>query len=140
MLSSTDAFDDEAEAETEAQHHWTRASMAANCCPHCGSRRLAHRHRARRVLGALGACAGAASSATRAWRGAELGCQLGAVANAPGALLGAIAGGVLGALAGGSTGCAIGVRLGEAIDRALLNDKRCLDCGQTFSDAPCASA
>lgn len=104
-------------------------------CPHCGSNRLAQRHLARRILGLVGTLAGATGAAVRAWRGAELGSTVGAAAGPPGLVLGAVTGAVLGALAGGSTGCAVGVRLGDAIDTRLLNDLRCLDCGQTFNSA-----
>lgn len=124
-----DAFD-----ERHDGHPRQRAPLGATLpCPHCGSHRLTQRHLARRILGLVGTLAGAAGSALRAWRGAEVGSALGTAAGPPGIAFGAVAGAVLGALAGGSTGCAVGVNLGDAIDTHLLGDLHCLDCGHGFN-------
>jgi hypothetical protein len=132
MRSDEDAAFD----ERHIGHHPSQAPLGATPpCPHCGSHRLTQRHLARRILGLIGTLAGAAGSALRAWRGAEVGSVLGTAAGPPGIAFGAVAGAVLGALTGGTAGCAVGASLGDAIDTHLLSDLHCLDCGLGFSSA-----
>ena len=130
MWSDEDATFD----EHRDRHHrrlWTAGAPPR--CQHCGSHRLTQRHLARPILSLVATLAGAAGSALRAWRGAEVGGALGTPVGPPGIALRAVAGAVLGALAGGSTGCAVGVSLGDAIDTRLLDDLLCFDCGRGFN-------
>lgn len=69
--------------------------------------------------------AGAASGAS----GAEIGASIGMVASP----LGGIAGGILGGLIGAATGGIAGSKLGEAVDKKVLNNYECLNCGYEFS-------
>jgi uncharacterized membrane protein len=55
------------------------------------------------------------------------------IAGPAGSLLGAISGAVLGGLAGGVGGCAIGAELGRCLDRHILANNLCLDCGYRFN-------
>ncbi|MBV8618870.1 MAG: hypothetical protein JOY84_08415 [Curvibacter sp.] len=107
-------------------------------CPFCGSRRVQTRDLARRVCAALGILAGALGGAASALTGAELGAELGALAGTlsggpPGAALGLVSGAVIGALVAAAAGCAAGAELGSSIDRRVLQNVRCLDCGHVFS-------
>lgn len=107
-------------------------------CPLCGGTQLQSRDLALRLCAALGALAGALGGAANAMAGAEIGAELGAIgggtaAGPPGAALGLISGAVLGALVAAAAGCAAGVELGSAIDRLVLHNVRCLNCGHAFS-------
>lgn len=44
------------------------------------------------------------------------------------------AGMVIDGIIGGATGCAAGARLGDSIDRNILHNCQCRDCGHVFSD------
>jgi len=43
------------------------------------------------------------------------------------------AGMVIDGIVGGTTGCAAGSRLGDSIDRNILHNRQCRDCGHAFS-------
>ncbi|MDE2422427.1 MAG: hypothetical protein KGO49_14755, partial [Gammaproteobacteria bacterium] len=59
---------------------------------------------------------------------AEIGENAGVVAG-----VGSLAGAVLGGLIGGGSGYAAGAALGEAIDRHILDNYHCIDCGYNFN-------
>ena len=130
-------------------------------CPRCGSRHTQPLHTGERWAGAVGTVAGAVHGGMRGYRGpgsvfgktlGALGSVLGSGAGTElglnagyriGALLGlglgpvgrtvgGVAGAALGALIGGAAGCALGTRLGRAVDRTVLKNQRCLDCGHSF--------
>lgn len=105
-------------------------------CPNCQSVRIGTRNTGRKTGGAIGTVAGAASGAAGALGGAEIGGSVGAVAGPAGALLGAFAGAILGGLFGGAAGGAVGASLGETVDTNILDNYRCLDCGESFSAKP----
>lgn len=108
-------------------------------CPACQSRRVVDRDTAKKAGAAIGTIAGAAGGISGALSGvitgAEVGVALGAVATPVVPPLGAVAGAVVGALSGGIAGCVVGASLGEAVDAAILRNRRCLACGHTFSIA-----
>lgn len=47
--------------------------------------------------------------------------------------LGMPAGMVIDGIVGDTTGCAAGSRLGDSIDRNILHNRQCRDCGHAFS-------
>ncbi|MGE0429377.1 MAG: hypothetical protein AB7P11_15345 [Hydrogenophaga sp.] len=102
-------------------------------CPRCRGSSVATLNRGRQGAVLLGGLAGGISSAATVWAGARTGAAIGAVAGPAGSLLSAVAGAVLAALAGGATGCAAGAVIGDLIDDKVLDNYRCLDCGQRFS-------
>jgi phage tail tape-measure protein len=99
-------------------------------CANCRSARVEPRNYAQRLGGAIGAIAGSTSGIALALTGMEIGLLGGPV----GAVLGGMAGVVIEGIVGGATGCAAGSKLGAAIDRNILHNQLCLDCGHTSSD------
>ncbi len=59
---------------------------------------------------------------------------VGALAGPAGSVFGTIAGAALGALFGAAFGCEVGAALGEVVDRNILENCCCSDCGHTFSE------
>ena len=102
-------------------------------CPRCWGRSVATLNRGRQGAVLLGGLAGGISSAATVWAGARTGAAIGSFAGPAGSLLSAVAGAVLAALAGGATGCAAGAVIGDLIDDKVLDNYRCLECGQRFS-------
>lgn len=110
---------------------WSGALMELTPrCPRCQSVHVESRGLARRYGGALGAIVGTTGGVAAAVAGAEVGALGGPI----GVLLGAAAGVVIEGIVGGATGCAAGSRLGDAIDRNVLHNRQCRDCGHVFSD------
>jgi uncharacterized membrane protein len=99
-------------------------------CPNCRSTRVEPRNYAQRLGGVIGAIAGSISGIALALTGAEIGLRAGPV----GAMLGGMAGVVIEGIVGDATGCAAGSKLGTAIDKNILHNQLCRDCGHTFSD------
>ena len=104
-------------------------------CPHCKSTQIQTRDHARKVGGAVGTIAGTSIGVAGALNAGRIGMSVGLIAGPVGVAVGGIAGIVLGALCGGTTGCLAGAKLGEVVDRHVLNNHRCLQCGFTFSQA-----
>lgn len=114
-------------------------SSYTGACPACQSPRVVDRDTAKKACAAIGTIAGAAGgisgSLSGAITGAKVGVALTAAALPAAPPLGAVAGAVVGALSGGIVGCVVGASLGEAVDAAILRNRRCLACGHTFSIA-----
>lgn len=106
------------------------------CCPHCRSERIVTHDIAQKTGCAIGLIGGTASGIAGALSGAESGAVVGLVGGPLGVALGAFSGAVLGALVGGAAGATTGAQLGHAVDRYLLDNCRCLDCGLSFSPLP----
>lgn len=102
-------------------------------CPKCQSERIRTNNYAKKVGGTVGCVAGATSAASSALTGARIGATVGLVAGPIGVGLGTIAGAIVGILLGGATGCAVGSKLGEVVDKNVLDNFQCLDCGYSFS-------
>lgn len=110
--------------------------MSLNC-PICRSQRIIAKDLAQQALSFAGTVGGAASGATGTIAGAEIGSTLGIIGGPVGRGLGAVAGAAVGALLGALTGHLTGSRIGRVVDRYLLDNLQCLDCGCSFS-ADCA--
>ena len=85
-----------------------------------------------RPLAFAGTVGGAASGATGAIAGAELGSTVGIIGGPIGRGVGAVAGAAVGALLGALTGHMTGSRIGRVVDRHLLDNMQCRNCGLTF--------
>lgn len=100
-------------------------------CPKCHSLRIETRNRARKLGGAIGAIAGAASTLLAVSANARTAASL---AGGPaGIAVGIIASSILRALVSGAASGATGVKLGEIIDEKVLNNYLCHHCKHTFS-------
>ncbi len=109
-----------------------------SACPKCGSHNSVSMHRAKKFGGMVGMIGGGMSGASGMWAGAKTGVILGAglsqiVPTSPPYPLSLLAGAVLGGLAGAAAGGLAGAKLGQEIDRHLLDNCQCLDCGYAFS-------
>lgn len=109
---------------------------AAHPCPQCQSMQTEPRHIARRIGGAVGAAAGATSGVAVTLSGAEVGAAVGLMGGPIGLACGGIAGAILAGLVAGAAGCATGAACGQAIDHMVLDNRRCLTCGRTFTIQP----
>lgn len=104
-------------------------------CPHCGSDDVRHRNLARKIGGAVGSIAGAASGASGILGAARIGFVVGAPIGPYGALMSAIAAATLRSIVGATIGCEIGTALGELIDAHILENDACRKCGHTFKES-----
>lgn len=102
-------------------------------CPYCQSPKVITHDYARKVGGAVGTAAGAASAIPRTIIAVETGLFASTIAGPPGFMVGTLAGYVLGSLIGGYVGNAAGTALGEVIDDNILDNYRCLGCDRKFS-------
>lgn len=100
-------------------------------CPLCSSPKIASLRTAMKI----GAAGGAARGASVALTGSQVGAAVavGLAAGPIGITLGTVAGAILGGLAGGAGGCALGAQLGEKLDRHVLHNNLCLECGHRFN-------
>lgn len=103
------------------------------CCPYCRSPNVITHDYGRKVGGAIGTAAGAASVIPRTIIAVETGLFASAIAGPPGFIVGTMAGYVLSGLIGGYVGNAAGTALGEVIDENILDNYRCLSCDRKFS-------
>lgn len=103
------------------------------CCPYCHSPRIITHNYGRKVGGAIGTAAGAATAIPRTVIAVETGLIASAFAGPAGFFVGTMAGFVLSGLIGGYVGNAAGTALGEVIDENILDNFRCLDCDKQFS-------
>jgi len=102
-------------------------------CPVCQSDHVISKDLAQQALSFAGTVGGAASGATGAIAGAEIGSStLGIIGGPVGRGLGAVAGAAVGALLGALTGHMTGSRIGRVVDRHLLDNMQCRNCGLTF--------
>jgi len=106
------------------------SASAPNCCPRCGSSRIAELRPTRRTLGTFGAVAGVIGGVLPAL--AEAGVAVGMVAGPAGVAAGMVCGVILAGLSGGASGCLLGVRFGQAIDDHLIDANVCLSCRHRF--------
>ena len=105
-------------------------------CPTCHSQHIEKLDYAKKTGGAVGFVGGAASGMAGALGGARLGATVGLIAGPIGSGIGSIAGAILGGLMGGTAGGLTGAKLGQVIDKRLLDNNHCLNCGHTFSTDP----
>ncbi|WP_336368085.1 hypothetical protein [Marinobacter sp. C2H3] len=105
-------------------------------CPNCLSQRIGKRNYGKKFAGVVGASAGTYGGYAAATAGAHAGAKLGIVTGPGGATVGGLGGAVIGALLGGATGASAGVLLGDILDKRVLDNLRCLDCGYCFSTDP----
>lgn len=101
-------------------------------CPKCGSPNIETKNHAKRIVGAIGTCAGVMSALSGAAKGAGVGAAMAFRATAPAMPVASVTAAVLGALVGGAMGCATGAALGQAIDETVLNNHLCLRCHHSF--------
>ncbi|MGD7152626.1 hypothetical protein [Ralstonia pseudosolanacearum] len=102
-------------------------------CPQCQSTQTEPRHIARRIGGAVGAAAGVTSGVAVTLSGAEIGAAVGLMGGPIGLACCGIADAILAGLVAGAAGCATGAACGQAIDHMVLDNRRCLACGRTFT-------
>jgi hypothetical protein len=102
-------------------------------CPNCRSIRIGTNNYGKKTAGVIGASAGTYGGYAAATAGAQAGAALGIVAGPVGAAVGGISGALIGALLGGATGASAGVMLGDALDKRVLDNYHCLECGYSFS-------
>lgn len=119
--------------------HEPSPGVSSCICPVCQSGRVVYRDGAKKAGAAIGTIAGAAGGISGALSDGITGAQGRVACGAGGSPamppLGAVAGAVVGALSGAIAGCVVGASLGEAVDAAILRNRRCLVCGHTFSIA-----
>ena len=101
-------------------------------CPHCGSEDTCLIPQAKHPASTLGGVAGAAIGLASIASGARVGATLGVAAGPLGVLTGGVAGAVISALMGGSAGYALGNIVGEQVDRRVLRNHLCRECGALF--------
>lgn len=101
-------------------------------CPHCGAEVVRHRNLARKLGGAIGSIAGAASGASGILAAARIGMVVAAPTGPYGALMSAIAAATLRSIVGATIGCEVGAALGELIDEHILDNDACRQCGMKF--------
>lgn len=102
-------------------------------CPLCKSDRIETGHIATKLGGTIGTIAGAGVSIASSISGARAGAAVGALGGPFGMAVGGVAGAILGALASGAAGCTTGIALGQIVDRTVLDNHVCKDCGHTFT-------
>lgn len=98
-------------------------------CPNCHHEDGRNRNLARRIGGTVGAVAGAASGVSGILAAARVGMIVGAVAGPAGSFLTAIAAATLRGIVGGTIGCEVGTALGGLIDKHVLENDCCRNCG-----------
>jgi hypothetical protein len=103
----------------------------ASICPHCHSKDVRAKNLARRVGGTVGALAGAASGVSGILGAARLGLVIGAPAGPVAAVLTAIASATLRGIVGATIGCEVGTVLGGLIDKYVLENDACSNCGSS---------
>lgn len=103
-------------------------------CPRCGSTHISNREVGKRTGATVGSLVGAAVGTATALRGAQVGAALGAMAGPVGLVAGGITGAILTGLLAGSAGCAVGSVAGNMADSNFLDNRACLDCGNTFRE------
>lgn len=103
-------------------------------CPRCRSHVVESRNYATKAGCAIGALAGIGVSLAGSLRGARIGASIGMIGGPIGASLGGVAGAILDALTNGAAGCATGITLGQIIDRTMLKNHKCHQCGHVFSE------
>jgi predicted lipid-binding transport protein (Tim44 family) len=102
-------------------------------CPRCSSHQIETRNYATKTGCAVGAIAGISLSIASYARGARVGSSSGMFGGSLGIALGGIAAIVLDALASGAAGCTTGITIGQIVDRTLLRNHKCHQCGHTFN-------
>ncbi|KMQ76401.1 hypothetical protein [Marinobacter subterrani] len=105
-------------------------------CPNCLSRRIGKKNYGKKAAGLVGASAGTFGGYSAATAGVHAGVKRGIVAGPGGATVAGIGGAVIAALLGGASGASAGVILGEILDKRVVDNLRCLDCGYSFSTDP----
>lgn len=106
---------------------------SSETCPQCRSHQIETRNFATKAGCVIGAIAGMGVSLASYARGARIGSSIGMIGGPIGATLGGIAGAVLDAFASGAAGCATGITLGQIIDRTIMPNHKCHQCGHTFN-------
>jgi hypothetical protein len=104
-------------------------------CPNCHHEDWRNRNLARRVGGTVGAVAGAASGVSGILAAARVGMIVGAVAGPAGSVMTAIAAATLRGIVGGTIGCEVGTALGGLIDKHVLENDCCRNCGYPHGPA-----
>ena len=107
--------------------------IMAKHCPNCQSRQITKRHYGKKAGGMLGAAAGASTGAATASGGAQIGSTIGMAAGPLGSAVGGVAGAVIGGLFGAVAGGTVGSKAGEFVDKKILDNYECLNCGYVFS-------
>ena len=100
-------------------------------CPHCHSDKIYTQHLGRKIGGSIGAAAGVGIAAlSGVTTGATFAVKhLSDQTPSPQTILSAIIGGLVGGLAG----CTAGAAFGDALDQAIFDNYKCIDCDYTFS-------
>lgn len=102
-------------------------------CPRCSSLHIAQKRSALKIGASIGAISGMSRSITQALPLSSKGASIGSLAGPWRTAIGVLAGAVLAGLAGAVGGCLVGAQLGERLDRQVLLDKQCQDCGYSFN-------
>ncbi|MGQ3179566.1 MAG: hypothetical protein ACT6SC_18405 [Blastomonas fulva] len=131
-MESEHPFDPDCDSLDDGHHS---DAFPGEGCPTCRSSRVVARERGKRAGALIGTVAGILSGACGAVLGSALDGDGPADASAiPGtSWLGPVSSAVLGGISGGVAGCSVGSSLGAAIDASILHNRRCTDCGHTFS-------
>jgi ribosomal protein L40E len=101
-------------------------------CPHCGSNDVRVIPQAKQSGSTIGSIAGAAFGLSGLVRGARTGMTVGAIAGPAGVLAGGVGGALLSAFMGGSAGYALGGAIGDQVDKRMLRNHVCDECGALF--------
>ena len=104
-------------------------------CPHCRSHHVIARNYAKKVGRTLGSATGIAAGVTATLRGAYIGARIVNFAGPPGRVIGGMSGAILNTLIWGVMGGKAGATLGQVVDDHILDNYRCLRCGNTFSQS-----
>jgi phage tail tape-measure protein len=101
-------------------------------CPHCGSQNIHPSSQAKESGSALGGLAGIAYGLSSLFRGARAGAALGCATGPAGITIGGVVGAVVSAVLSGTAGYAVGGIFGNQLDKRLLRNHGCDDCGGVF--------
>lgn len=102
-------------------------------CPRCLSVLITQKRSALKVCASIGTISGMTRGFNLALYSSRAGASLGSIVGPFGTASGAIAGAVIGGLAGGVGGCLLGAQLGDRLDRQVLLNNHCQDCGHRFN-------
>jgi len=100
-------------------------------CPHCGSHKNHPLAQAKESGSALGGLAGLALGLSSLFRGARTGAASAAFAGPVGFTLGLV-GACVSAVFTGTAGYAVGGIVGDQVDKRMLRNHQCDECGGIF--------
>lgn len=102
-------------------------------CPRCSSVLITQKRSALKICASIGAISGLARGINSARILGGAGASIGSIAGPLGSATGAAVSVVVGGLIGSASGCLLGAQLGDHLDRQVLMNNHCQECGYHFS-------